>query len=81
VAKEASSAAFCSLPPSTLGLQHRLWPMVWDTAIAPDGGNSFIAAPYPSNWPFGGGLYSVLCMLGWIFRRRATASATALFGP
>jgi hypothetical protein len=23
----------------------------------------------------------VLCMSGWIFRRRATASATALFGP
>jgi hypothetical protein len=62
-----------------LGLQHlRLRP---DTAVAPGGGHSFIAASCPCNWPFGGGLYSVMCMLGWIFRRRATASATALFGP
>jgi hypothetical protein len=36
---------------------------------------------YIAALPFGGELSSVLCMPGWIFRGRATASATALFGP
>jgi hypothetical protein len=73
----------CLLQPSTIhfGTTALSSPCGRDTAIPLDGGRSFIAASYPSNWPFGGGLYSVLCMPGWIFRRRATALATALFGP
>ncbi len=76
LAKEASGAAFCSLPSPTLGLRHclRLRP---DTAVAPGGGRSFYSCSYPSNWPFGGELYSAFCMPGWIFR----GWATALFGP
>jgi hypothetical protein len=68
-------------PSWTLGLQHhlRLQP---NTAVARGAeGVTFMASSCPSNWPFGGGLYSVMCMPGWIFRRRATSSATALFGP
>jgi hypothetical protein len=71
--------AFCSLPPSTLGLQHRLRPTTWVTAVAPGRGRSFYSCIYLVT-----GLLeeesSVLCMPGWIFRRRATASAMALFG-
>ncbi len=72
-------AAF-HLPPSTLGLRHRLR-LRPDTAVAPGGGRSLYGCICPSNRPFGGELSSVICMSGWIFRRRATASATALFGP
>jgi hypothetical protein len=63
-----------------LGLRHRphLQP---DTPIALGGGRSFYSCIYPSNWPFGGELFSAFCMPGWIFRGWATASATALFGP
>ncbi len=72
----------CLLQPciTTLGLRHRsrLRP---DTAVAPGGGRSLYSCTYPSNWPFGGELYSALCMPGWIFRGWATASATAIFGP
>jgi hypothetical protein len=39
LAKEASGAAFCSLPPPTLGLQHRLR-LRPDTAVAPGRGRS-----------------------------------------
>jgi hypothetical protein len=60
LAKEASGAAFCGLPPSTLGLRHRLRPTAWDTAVAPGGRRSFIAASHPSNWPFGGGILSAV---------------------
>ncbi len=45
------------------------------------GGRSLHGCICPSNRPFGGELLSVFCLFGWIFRRRATASATALFGP
>ncbi len=47
LAKEASGAAFCNLPPSTLGLQHRLRPRPWDTAVAQGGGRSFYSCIIP----------------------------------
>jgi hypothetical protein len=58
LAKEASRAAFCGLPPSTLGLRHRLRPMAYGTAVAPGGGHTFCCCTTSSNWPFGGGFYS-----------------------
>jgi hypothetical protein len=80
LAKEASGAAFCSLPPPTLGLRHRLR-LRPNTVVAPGGRRSLYSCSCPSNRPFGGELFSVFCMSGWIFRGRAMASATALFGP
>jgi hypothetical protein len=80
LAKEVSGAAFCSLPPPTLGLRHRLR-LRPGTAVAPGGGRSLYSCICPSKRPFGGELSNVFCMPGWIFRRRATASATAPFGP
>jgi hypothetical protein len=42
--------------------------MTWDTAEATVAGYSLasIAASYPSNWPFGGGLYSVV-VFAWLY--------------
>jgi hypothetical protein len=64
LAKKASGAAFCSLPPSTLGLRHRLrlWP---DTAVAPGGGRSLHSCSCPSIRPFGGELLVCsVCLVG-----------------
>ncbi len=47
LAKETSRADFVSLSPSTLGLQYRLCPMAYDTAIALGGGHSFYSCTVP----------------------------------
>jgi hypothetical protein len=80
LAKEASCTAFYSLPPPTMGLRHRLR-LRPGAAIAPGGGRSLYSCICPSNGPYGGELSNVFWMPGWIFRRRATASATAPFDP
>jgi hypothetical protein len=48
LAKEASGAAFCSLPPSTLGLRHCLRQRP-ETAVAPGRGYSSYSCTCPSN--------------------------------
>ncbi len=52
-----------------MGLRHRLR-LRPGTAIAPGGGHSLYSCICPSNRPFGGELFNVFCMPGWIFRRR-----------
>jgi hypothetical protein len=80
LAKEVSYAAFSSPPPSTLKLQHRLRPTAETPLKSWVEGVAFIAANTLAT-----GLsreeVSSLCILGWNFRGRATAMATALLGP
>jgi hypothetical protein len=64
LAKEASAAAFCSLPPSTLGLRHRLR-LRPGNAVAPGGGRSFYSCICPSNWPLEeSSTVSYVCLVG-----------------
>jgi hypothetical protein len=42
--------------------------MAWDAAVAL--GVAFTAASYPSNWPFGGGFYSVVH--AWLYLQRTS---------
>ncbi len=73
----------CLMQPSTidLGTTALSSPTAWDTAVALGGGRSFIAALALASGLLEEDSILLLCMLGWIFRRQATALATALFGP
>ncbi len=77
--KEVSCPAFSSLPSPTLNLQHHFCHTARDTAVAPSGGRSFIAATPKQLTCLEG--ESAVSVILWHPRGRAMAVATALLGP
>ncbi len=75
LAKEASCAAFWSLPPSTLGLWHHLRTTAWDTAVAPDRGRSY---PQETSYGFGcGSLWTLAGVIHALGRGRPSPPSAA----